>query len=854
MPLFTRKLLIHLSTPLVISWLALGGSVAFAQATAKSILIPSQVSQALTRYCADCHGKDDSKADVNLSELASLPLASQLELLNKVQEQLFLRTMPPADELQVPESERTALANWLRTELRKHGASKLDEKLRYPAYGNYVDHELLFGGTVKTSAYSPARRWLVSPQIFHERVLDVFQLEGRDRDSFRQQGFVGVTNPFVLPDQSGVRYYDHGTLYGGTLLVMLGNAQWISEKQIRAARVKKGEFKADQFENARDRWYPKITPAAFEAIILKSEPPTEGEIVAAIQTQFALVLQRPAVEAELQKYVTLTRDAITLGGNTAGLQQMLVTVLLESEFLYRLEFGAGKPDADGRVPLSPREASFAIAYALGDRGPDAVLVQAASEGRLQTKEDYRREVERLLADQNFFRGPVDPALSGMHIKSHVTSHPKLVRFFREFFGYTGALKVFKDTPRSGGFYQNPDRGHTGTPGWLIQEADELVIACLDQNRQVFETLLTTDQFFVYHNLDTAAGKACIAEWQRVYETLKETPWKTEPERVMGEHFKLLTGAKILDGREKELWKQKRNFLSYMYYFQDTFGRGTTPFTRGPFTHGYSYYHSVSYSLPPLPTRHRYIGVENDKYKEPRDNPEYWDYPVEQPFRIANRKGLLTHPAWLIAHSSNFHTDPIRRGRWIREKLLAGRVPDVPITVDAQVPDDPHKTLRERVEGVTHKAECWKCHQHMNPLGLPFESFDDFGRFRTKEEREHPDNLIRAGNGKDVADVYQTSPIDSTGELSGTGDTKLDGKVQDAFELIDRLSRSERVRQSIIRHAFRFFMGRNELPSDSQTLIDADKAYVSSGGSFRAVVASLLTSDSFIYRKPTQDLP
>ena len=41
---------------------------------------------------------------------------------------------------------------------------------------------------------------------------------------------------------------------------------------------------------------------------------------------------------------------------------------------------------------------------------------------------------------------------------------------------------------------------------------------------------------------------------------------------------------------------------------------------------------------------------------------------------------------------------------------------------------------------------------------------------------------------------------------------------------------------------------NELLSDSQTLIDADHSYVQSGGSFKAVIISLLTSDSFIYRK------
>ena len=821
----------------------------------QAIAIPPQVSQALARYCVDCHGKETSEADIDFSKLSTLGTAEQLDWLNRVQDQLFFGTMPPADADQLKAEDRGPLVNWIRAELRKRGASKLDEKLRYPAYGNYVDHAQLFvGGSIQSAAYTPARRWLVSPQIFTERVLDVFQLQGRERDNFRLQGFPGVKNPFVLPDQSGVRYFDLGTLDGGTLLVMLGNAQWIADKQLRAARVKHGELAADQFENVRDRWYPKTTAAALEAIVLKNEPPTDAEITAAIHSQFACVLQRAATEDELRKYVALTRAAIQLGGNTAGVRQMLVTVLLESEFLYRSEFGAGEPDEQGRVRLAPREASFAIAYALGDRGPDAALVQAASAGRLSTREDYRREVERLLADQNYFRAPVDPALSGNHSHSHVVAHPKLVRFFREFFGYTGALKVFKDSPRSGGYYQNPDRGHTGTPGWLIQEADELVIWCLDQDQKVFENLLTTNQFFVYHNMDNKAGLACIAEWREVYEKLRDTPWKTESERVMADHQALLVKAKIVDGRTKELWREKRSFLSYMYYFQDTFGRGTTPFTRGPFTHGYSYTHSESYSLPELPTRHRYIGVETNQYKEPRDKPIYWDYPVEQPFAIANRKGLLTHPAWLVANSSNFHTDPIRRGRWIREKLLAGLVPDVPITVDAQVPDDPHKTLRERVETVTGKAECWKCHQHMNPLGLPFESFDDFGRFRTLESREHPENLLRKGNDKDVADVYKTSPLNTRGALSGTGDDELDGEVKDAFELIDRLAKSDRARQSIIRHAFRFFMGRNEIPSDAQTLRDADEAYVSSGGSFRAVVVSLLTSDSFIYRKPTQDQP
>ncbi len=110
----------------------------------------------------------------------------------------------------------------------------------------------------------------------------------------------------------------------------------------------------------------------------------------------------------------------------------------------------------------------------------------------------------------------------------------------------------------------------------------------------------------------------------------------------------------------------------------------------------------------------------------------WDYPTTQPAKIENRKGMLTHPAWLIAHSLNLETDPVRRGKWVREKLLAGTIPDVPITVDAVVPEDHHKTLRQRLEKTTGEQYCWKCHQKMDPLGLPFEIYDDFGRFRTQE--------------------------------------------------------------------------------------------------------------------------
>jgi hypothetical protein len=505
--------------------------------------------------------------------------------------------------------------------------------------------------------------------------------------------------------------------------------------------------------------------------------------------------------------------------------------------VYRLEFGAGTPDAAGRLMLAPREGAYALAYALGDREPDALLFKAADEGKLATKADYEREVKRLLAEKTYFAAVTDRSLG--QGPTTTTAHPRLLRFFREFFGYTTAHKIFKDVKRADAVYHNADRGNTGTAGRLINEADRLLIDILAADKAVFETMLTTNKYYVFAEQDPAKAKAQIEKWRAAYEALKGTNWKKDPEGVAKQHeevIKKYLNPKGVPGKHKV--NHDDSLLRLMPFFEATFGKGLTPFTATPwqFGNGVNWYAPI-YNLGEMPGR-------GGKY----DAAQTFSFEPVQPFPIANRTGILTHPAWLIAFSANTASDPIRRGRWIREKLLAGVVPDVPITVDAKVPDDPHKTLRERVQSVTTANACIKCHSRMNDLGYPLEQFDDFGRFRKDELLEHPDNVLKT-NDKNTADVYKTRPVDTHGVLTGTGDAKLDGDVKDAADLMNRLAKSERVRQSIIRHAFRFFMGRNELPSDSQTLINADTAYVKSGGSFNAVVTSLLTSDSFLYRKP-----
>ena len=67
-------------------------------------------------------------------------------------------------------------------------------------------------------------------------------------------------------------------------------------------------------------------------------------------------------------------------------------------------------------------------------------------------------------------------------------------------------------------------------------------------------------------------------------------------------------------------------------------------------------------------------------------------------------------------------------------------------------------------------------------------------------------------------------------------------------MIDKLAQSKRVKQVFVRHAFRYWMGRNETINDALVLQDAYKAYVDNEGSMKALLTSLLTSDAFLYRK------
>jgi mono/diheme cytochrome c family protein len=576
-------------------------------------------------------------------------------------------------------------------------------------------------------------------------------------------------------------------------------------------------------------------------------PPGDDELGALVDELYERIFERRPAAKEREKNIALLRSYLAKLERQQAIAKLIESLVLKTEFVYRDEFGQGEADAHGRRMMSPRDASYAIAYALTDSSPDAELVKAVEEGRLSTRQDYEREVRRMLKRRDQWT-VIDEAVQAANLNASVTNQPiRKLRFFREFFGYPKAMKVFKDDHRFGA------GRHEQAVSRLVDEADMLVEHILEQDRDVFEQLLTTDKFYVFHNGDGASMQAASDELKSVYQRFKDKDWRAFKPEDLTPHMAFLKNVwefkKTRGGDEQAYLKTLQRMMPALELH---FGEGqdnAMPYMKMPmgFWHGGSVLGRTGQQM----RGEQVTTYWNIDWRT-------WDYPTHQPAAIANRKGILTHPAWLIAHAQNLETDPIHRGKWVREKLLAGTIPDVPITVDAVIHPDKDKTLRQRMEDRTGDAYCWRCHQKMDPLGFPFEHYDDFGRYRTEENLEHPDNLIKESKRGETnafgatLPVYKTLPVDPTGVLNGTGDPALDGEVDDAFDLIDRLAKSDKVRQSVIRHAFRYFMGRNETLADSKTLIDADRAYLDSGGSFDEVIVSLLTSDSFIYRKPAAE--
>ena len=426
---------------LTVASLLLSGVVARAVAPAG---FEQMIKPFLKENCIRCHGEKKQKGKLALHDApVDFANAKTSELWLEILAQLTAADMPPPDEEAQPtDSERIAAIEWIDRQLLTAGSGEAyRKKLLSPDYGNWVNHEKLFSGEIKTPPFSPSRLWRFSTEIFAHK------------------GFGKAKSPFgYVTSERGIRDYAALSIADQSTVQM----KMIVADSFLSDRERRGDFK----EFADDKPVPE-----------------EQTLVEVIRREHIRVIGRFPSKEEQEKYLSFLKQSIQTGGNLEGFKTTIKAMFLSPESIYRMEFGLGEVDEHGRRHLSPDELAHAIAYALTDHRPDnhPFIRDAWQKGELKTKEDVTILVRQLVEEQ---------LLTGHWDRKDL---PRIGRFFEQFFGFHRAGTVFKDNDRRGA-----EKINQWNTTMLIHDARMLIEHVLKKDKDVIAELLTTNEYFIAH--------------------------------------------------------------------------------------------------------------------------------------------------------------------------------------------------------------------------------------------------------------------------------------------------------------------------------------------------------------------
>ena len=791
-------------------------SVVLSAFSASAFDFKNKVKPFLDKYCLDCHDDDTQKGDVSLHQLKDITV-DNAELWKQVWEQVALEEMPPRKKKTQPDlKSRLIISDMITEELAKVLQIKggFTSHL-HPLKGNHLDHDLIFNTKHSNlqPTSSPARIWRVHPQEHMVRLNELITKENE-----------------YDPSKPGVRTRgDHITAnLQGEIKVYFGLDRYVGHVGGTAAYAASVTGFPAMLSSVRDhglKSYPhlySVNSSEATQIMSVAEQILKFMAYGPVGEPFQFGDDVRKINAELKKlnlgdirglptgifYSTKVKRPITPVYHLMNEEGVSDTRLIESiEYLFqaltlrqpsKAEVGSylaiaknsikdlGKKDGVilGLAPIFlERDALFRpelAAYGKADQygrvmlqGEELALAINGAFSYILPNDKLKKSLTggRLKSREDVKR-EVARILNDDSIRK-----PRILQFFKEYFDYDLCATICKDDKALASGGGSKGTRHYSAMNSMIHNTDRLIEIILHEDKNVFKELLTTDRV-IYTKGDDVY-------FRNIAKKIPTLGKKKKANKKKG--IKAETEAEFKE-------RKKAHSAIYAKVMNSIFpGSKSNIYVRTP----------------------QFIAKAKSK--------------TLTTLSKTQRMGILTHPSWLVSHSDAMDNHAIARGKWIRERLLGDAVPDVPITVDAMLPDEPKETLRHRMR-VTREKDCWRCHQKMDPLGMPFEMFNHLGLLREKE---------------------QGKPVDASGEIIYSGDSSLDGKVGNALEMIQKLSESERVEQVFVRHVFRFWMGRNENINDAPVLQAAHKAYKQSGGSMKALLTSLLTSDAFLYRKVTQ---
>ena len=133
---------------------------------------------------------------------------------------------------------------------------------------------------------------------------------------------------------------------------------------------------------------------------LDGDDPDESEpCVAAILSRLARrAYRRPATDADVETLLAFYRDGQDEGGVDAGMRAAVERLLVDPEFLFRVEADPSDATPGTAYSLSDLELASRLSFFLWSSIPDDALLDAAVGGRLSTAAGLDEQVRRMLAD------------------------------------------------------------------------------------------------------------------------------------------------------------------------------------------------------------------------------------------------------------------------------------------------------------------------------------------------------------------------------------------------------------------------------------------------------------------------
>ncbi len=109
-------------------------------------------------------------------------------------------------------------------------------------------------------------------------------------------------------------------------------------------------------------------------------------------------LRRPLTDDEVQGFLGLQTFAVEANDFKIGVKLVVMAMLQEPEFVYRIEIGTPVAGRDGVQKLNDWQVAARLSYFLWGTTPPPWLLDAAGTGQLKTAAGIRSAAERLLAD------------------------------------------------------------------------------------------------------------------------------------------------------------------------------------------------------------------------------------------------------------------------------------------------------------------------------------------------------------------------------------------------------------------------------------------------------------------------